>query len=333
MHSVYWEGNATTKGGYYEAELLHMTGKNAQAEAFIDERQPGRYSSLGSLGQFERFDEDEDEDFESYMYRFGRYVRAVTVSDDLKVSTFVTAMGMPNFRTLKNLLAPAKPEEKEYSQLVTVLKEHYVPKRMVIAERFRFNRRSQNEGESVAAFAVEIKRLASSCEFGPFLEEALWDRFVAGLKDQPTQAELFKKSTFNFATACDIVKSELARAETRKFQPATRQPEEVHDVRHTYGAKPAARASAKPAAAADGAEHPTETPNCFRCGGSSHDGRSCPFRKYKCHLYKQMGHLSRVYKAASSRAVRAVDDVRDNLETINGEDELALHNIFACGNG
>lgn len=34
MHSVYWEGNATTKGGYYEAELLHMTGKNAQAEAF-----------------------------------------------------------------------------------------------------------------------------------------------------------------------------------------------------------------------------------------------------------------------------------------------------------
>lgn len=37
MHSVYWEGNATTKGGYYEAELLHMTGRNAQAEAFTGE--------------------------------------------------------------------------------------------------------------------------------------------------------------------------------------------------------------------------------------------------------------------------------------------------------
>lgn len=202
---------------------------------------------------------------------------------------------------------------------------------MVIAERFRFNRRSQHEGESVAAFAVELKRLASSCEFGPFLEEALRDRFLAGLKDQPTQAELLKKSTLTFATACDIAKSvELARAETRKFQPATRQPEEVHDVRHTYRAMPAARASAKPAAAADGAEHPIETPDCFRCGGSSHDTRSCPFRKYKCHLCKRMGHLSRVCKAASSRAVRAVDDVRDNLETMNGEDELVLHNIFAC---
>ncbi|XP_077552768.1 uncharacterized protein LOC144167356 [Haemaphysalis longicornis] len=227
---------------------------------------------MASLGQFERFDEDEDEDFESYVERFEHYVRAVKVSDDLKVSTFVTAMGKKTYRTLKNLLAPAKPEEKEYSQLVTVLKEHYAPKRMVIAERFRFNRRSQHEGESVAAFAVELKRLASSCEFGPFLEEALRDRFVAGLKDQPTQAELLKKSTLTFDTACDIAKSvELARAETKKFQPATRQPEEVHDVRHTYRAKPAARASAKPAAAAYGAEHPIETPDCFRCGGSSHD--------------------------------------------------------------
>lgn len=225
-------------------------------------RQPGRYSDMALLGQFERIDEDEDEDFESYVERFEHYVRAVKVSDDLKVSTFVTAMGKKTYRTLKNLLAPAKPEEKEYSQLVTVLKEHYAPKRMVIAERFRFNRRSQHEGESVAAFAVELKRLASSCEFRPFREEALRDRFVAGLKDQPTQAELLKKSTLTFATACDIAKSvELARAETRKFQPATRQPEEVHDVRHTYRAKPAARASAKPAAAADGAEHPIETPD------------------------------------------------------------------------
>lgn len=62
-------------------------------------RQPGRYSDMASLGQFERFDEDEDEDFESYVERFEHYVRAVKVSDDLKVSTFVTAMGKKTYRT------------------------------------------------------------------------------------------------------------------------------------------------------------------------------------------------------------------------------------------
>lgn len=68
----------------------------------------------------------------------------------------------------------------------------------------------------MAAFAVELKRLAWSCEFESFLDEALRDRFVAALKDQPTQAELLKKSTLTFATACDLAKSvELARAVTR----------------------------------------------------------------------------------------------------------------------
>ncbi|XP_077545503.1 uncharacterized protein LOC144158478 isoform X2 [Haemaphysalis longicornis] len=264
---------------------------------------------MASLGQFERFDEDED--FESFVERFEHYVRAVKVSDDLKVSTFVTAMGKNTYRTLKYLLAPSKPEEKEYSELVTVLKEHYVPSRTVIGERFRFNRRSQHEGESAVAFAAELKRLASSCEFGPFLEEALRDRFVAGLKDEPTQAGLITKSTLTFASACDIAECvELARAE---FQQATRQPEEVNAVGcQTCGAKPAARASA------DGTKHPTEAAECFRRGGSSHDGRSRPFRKDERRPFKQVGHLARVFKAASTHAVRAVDDVNDNRDTMKG---------------
>lgn len=95
---------------------------------------------MASLGQFERFDEDEDEDFESCVEWFEHYVRAVKVSDDLKVSTLMTAMGKKTYRVLKNLLAPAQPQLEEYSQIVTVLKEHNAPKRMLIALRFRFNR-------------------------------------------------------------------------------------------------------------------------------------------------------------------------------------------------
>ena len=36
--------------------------------------------------------------------------------------------------------------------------------------------------ESVSEFLVELRRLASHCEFGQFLDEALWDRLVCGLK-------------------------------------------------------------------------------------------------------------------------------------------------------
>lgn len=175
---------------------------------------------MTSFGCFESFTEEGDEDFESYVERFEHYIRATQVSDDLKVSAFVTAIGKQAYRTLKNLLAPVKPEAKTYDELVRALKGHYSPKPLVIAERFRFNRRSQQENEPVAMFALELKRLAASCEFGQFLDDALRDRFVAGLRNEATQAELLKKSTLTFQAAYDLAKSgELARTETRKIHP------------------------------------------------------------------------------------------------------------------
>uniref|UniRef100_A0A6M2D1X0 Putative tick transposon n=1 Tax=Rhipicephalus microplus TaxID=6941 RepID=A0A6M2D1X0_RHIMP len=173
---------------------------------------------MAATGKFEPFFEDRDEDFESYIEWFEHFLRATQVSDDLKVLVLVTAIEKKTYCTLKNLLAPAKPEEKEYAQLIQALKKHYAPEPMVIAERFQFNRRIQQDTEPVAGFALELMSLAASCDFVAFLDEALWDRFVAGLKDETTQAELLKRATLTFAEACELAQSiELACSETKKF--------------------------------------------------------------------------------------------------------------------
>lgn len=147
------------------------------------------------MTELRRFDpcvEDSDEDFESYVERFEHYLKATKVSEALRLR-------LP---------------------FVAVLKGHYAPRPMLIAERFKFNRRYQKEEETVATFSVELKKLASTCEFGKFLDDALRDRFVAGLKDRKTQTDLLRKTTLTFGDACDISKSiELARKETFTFQP------------------------------------------------------------------------------------------------------------------
>ena len=45
-------------------------------------------------------------------------------------------------------------------------------------------------GESVAQFVVELRRIASRCEFGEYLTEALRDRLVCGLRSEPAQRKL-----------------------------------------------------------------------------------------------------------------------------------------------
>ena len=84
---------------------------------------------------------------------------------------------------------PRDRKDKSFDELKEVLFEYKSPKPILIAERFKFHCRNQLESESVQ-FVVELKRVALKCEFGVFLEEALRDRLVCGLRKIQIQKKL-----------------------------------------------------------------------------------------------------------------------------------------------
>ncbi|KAG1933985.1 hypothetical protein F2P79_020123 [Pimephales promelas] len=61
------------------------------------------------------------------------------------------------------------------------IKAEKQPKPLVIAERFRFQKRDQKEGESVTDYIVAIRQLSKDCEYGTHLDDALRDRLEKGL--------------------------------------------------------------------------------------------------------------------------------------------------------
>lgn len=63
-----------------------------------------------------------------------------------------------------------------------LLKNHYSPKSLVIAERCKFNRRVQVEQKTVEDFIVALNHLARKCDYGPFLQEAIRDKLVGRIK-------------------------------------------------------------------------------------------------------------------------------------------------------
>ncbi|XP_042150655.1 uncharacterized protein LOC121838450 [Ixodes scapularis] len=271
-------------------------------------------------GRFEQFIEDGNEDFESDVERLEHYFQSMKVSDDLKVLLFVTAIGKQAYRTLRTLLTPVKLEQKDYAHLVMDLREeHYAPKSMMIAERFKFNQRAQLQKETVATFTVEVKRLAATCDFWQFLDEALWDRFVAGLNDQTAQAELLKKKTNFLGGVRQCQKHELARAETKKFQLAAPEQVEVNAVQRLVRDRNVGASTRKATMAVT--METSEASCCFRCG-APHAESICPFGKYKCRVCRRVGHLARVSKS-TSRLVHAVEEG-------SGEDNAWLYNTGSC---
>ena len=91
-------------------------------------------------------------------------------------------IGPKTYGVLRNLLAPGRPQEYRYRDVLT---RNFEPQHIVIAERFNFYRQSQGEIESVDDFVAELRRLASSCEFGDFLDDTLRDRWCVGYQTRP----------------------------------------------------------------------------------------------------------------------------------------------------
>ena len=52
---------------------------------------------------------------------------------------FLSACGAHTYQLLKNLLAPDKPTEKSFGELVELIKSHLQPRPSVIIEKFTFH--------------------------------------------------------------------------------------------------------------------------------------------------------------------------------------------------
>ena len=104
---------------------------------------------------------------------FGKRLSQFFIANEIptarKGALLLSVIGSRTYTLLRSLLHPEVPGDKTYEQLVTALQEHFEPKRLVVVERFHFNRLNQGNGESVLEYVAELKRLAGTYEFGAFL--------------------------------------------------------------------------------------------------------------------------------------------------------------------
>ena len=118
-------------------------------------------------------------------------------------------MGSETYLLLKSLLSPKLPSAFTFAEIAAKLKDHLKPRRLTVAERYKFHQRNQKEGEDVTTFEAELRRLASTCNFGDFLDEALRDQLVCGIKNCNTQRKLLSEER-SFVQAMHIALADEA---------------------------------------------------------------------------------------------------------------------------
>ena len=119
------------------------------------------------------------------------------------------------------MLAPNKPGEVAFNEMVKVLSDHYSPKPLEIVSCFKFYNRSRKPGESVSTFISEVRDLARFCNFGDSLDAMIRDRLVCGINDEQIQKRLLSKGNkLTLAKAMTFAQAiETATKDAQLMQP------------------------------------------------------------------------------------------------------------------
>ena len=106
-------------------------------------------ATLGKVGEFNQLEDS----WQNYIERLGFFFTANGIDDaDKKKAVLLSCCGATTYQLIRGLVMPAKPIDKSFDELVTVMKEHLNPKPNIIAERFRFNSRVQKSNETISQF-------------------------------------------------------------------------------------------------------------------------------------------------------------------------------------
>ena len=138
------------------------------------------------------------EDLRKWKEEFSLYV-SLTVKEDehSKLQLFKYLIGNDG-REIYNTLRFEKEEKDRTLKMALDAFDNYCrPKKNETVERFRFNTRKQETGETIETYITELKTLASTCNFGEVADSLIRDRIVCGIADTHLRERLLRTQELN----------------------------------------------------------------------------------------------------------------------------------------
>ena len=127
------------------------------------------------------------ENWISYIEHLEQYL-AANIEDAGQQRTVLLSVCSPStYRLIHNLASYKKLTELKFKDIVDLVTKHHNPKPSVIVQRYRFNTRNCQGGESISTYIAEIRHLSEHCNFGTSLNEMQRDWIVCRIEDHKIQ--------------------------------------------------------------------------------------------------------------------------------------------------
>ena len=120
------------------------------------------------------------------------------------------------YQLIQNLVAPGKPTDKTFTQLIKPVKDHHHLWLFSIAARKNFHKHTRKPEESVNDFVVELCKLLECCNFGDTLNQIL----LCGSNNHQLQGKVLAESDLTFDKSFHYCNS-LAKQGTKLIESSS----------------------------------------------------------------------------------------------------------------
>ena len=123
------------------------------------------------------------------------------IPDAMKIYLLLHHIGQDTYNVICDKIAPAEPQDQKYDEIIATLRLHFDPKPLEIVENYRFHLRKQQEGETIEDYLVALRKLSIHCNFGTYLDTALRNQLVFGVRSQKILNRLLEIDPLTLAAA------------------------------------------------------------------------------------------------------------------------------------
>ena len=128
--------------------------------------------------------------------------------ENFKAALFLSVIGEEALEMFEGMDFATETDRNILSKIIEKFEEFCIGETNETYERFVFNRRNQEENESIEQYVTVIRKLAQTCNFCNCLSDSLIrNRFVLGIRDETIRKKLLQERKLTLSRALDIGRS------------------------------------------------------------------------------------------------------------------------------
>ena len=291
--------------------------------------------------------DDSEKEWRYFKQKFQLYLLATGYDkkpDDVKVALLLT-LGGDELLRIYNALDFEAPQtddagnvtndpSKRLGTVLDKLSEHFSPRKLIIAARYKFRCCMQKEEESINEFITRLKTLIKDCDYTSGYDEAIRDQIVFGCREDKLREKFLREECISLLDTLKICESH--QASRRQLQIIKAQNEEKVNISKVRS-RPKDKTKNKDrnkqwspkrdkhtSANSNSSSNVSSTVNeanlreCKFCG-TKHvwSRKKCPAYGNKCNKCGRFNHYAKQCMDSKHKAhVNAIDEYSDSGESV-----------------